>query len=180
MNCNFPRRAIVSRAVALGLLWLVDIRAMAQRRKVGLSPPEVRARLIRLESDAARGNLLMANAPPLPILSSNNAYLESLPRLVELLDREAETQSPIADQAAVFLSEIHAQESVIPAQYLQIAGLRTPPPSFEAASNKYEEMFNRMLVRPQYMERVKWYGDRLLRNRPRYEKCQHKLACHGT
>jgi lysozyme family protein len=156
-------------AAASGVAWLDVVSAIAQRGGVEINPTEVRNGLTLLEKDAATSGLVTVHRSPLPPLATDNVYLETLPRLVELVDRATVQKPHLADPAALLLSEINAQEAVPSVFYLQITGLRAPSPPFQSVRAEYQQMFDTMSVRPEHIGRVKWYADRLTANRPRYQ-----------
>jgi lysozyme family protein len=48
-------------------------------------------------------------------------------------------------------------------------GLRGPAPPFKSVQAEYQQLFDNLTVRPERIGQVKWYADRLVKNRLRYE-----------
>jgi lysozyme family protein len=134
-----------------------------------LSPESVRSQLQALEKAAAGVGMASMHRAPLPKLTADTVYLETLPRLVELVDRSASGHPELAAQAASLLNTVHTQERSLPAFFLPRGLLRAAPPPFQTVQSAYESLFANLSVQPEHVGHVKWHVDRLIARRQRYE-----------
>jgi lysozyme family protein len=163
---GISRRTLIINAAAFGVFSSAHFLRGGRTEDSELSPRDVGSRLALLESDAEANGLLVGHRGPTPQFTSANVYLESLPRIVRVVDEAGERKSPIANRAALLLSQVNAQE-VVPAAFFEPT-LKAAAPSFLSVRAQYQQMFKMMAVRPDYKPHVKWYADRLTANRARY------------
>jgi lysozyme family protein len=130
-----------------------------------------------LELEANRMGLAAAMAPvragPPVRVTARNQYLQTMPRLVELLDR-AEGTVALEERAGGYLSALHATQWEIPEIYLQ--GARPPRPSFTRLQSEYRRKFDALRLRPQFASNAAWHVQTLLKGRTRYEAIESKLG----
>jgi lysozyme family protein len=139
-----------------------------------LSPGELQRRITALETRARAAGLPevpTVGARRVARLNRGNAYLESLPRLLELMDRSelGRRSAEVGDGAAELLSRLHRQEY----GWARVPGpgpdARVRAPRLEAVRDEYRRMFESCQVRPEFKGSVAWHVERLRRQRTRYE-----------
>jgi lysozyme family protein len=140
-----------------------------------ISPSDVQRRLAALETRARAVGLPEAPVAALrrrpSRLTRGNAYLESLPRLLDLMDRSelGRRSTEVGDGAAELLSQLHRQEY----GWARVPGpgpdTRVQAPKLDAVRAEYRRMFDNCQVRAEYKGSVAWHVNRLRGQRVRYE-----------
>jgi len=137
------------------------------------------AKFMRIENAARK---LGIAAPPTAATRASrltpeqqDAFIELMPRLVDLLER-ARAAGPvgadIAQQASALLSAIHSVERGARAEDRE----RRAPASFESVRGEYRSLFDACQIRAQYKEKVDFHVDFLRKHRSRYEEVGQKLG----
>ena len=163
--------AIGGAAVVLGAPQLLSS-AVAQEAS---SPGAVQRQLLALEEQARALKLpeLPGARPrgPARRITRANAYLEALPRLLDLMERSGlgVRSADIGGGAADLLSRLHRQEYGWARRPGPGPDTRARAPSLDSVRAEYQRMFEACGVRPEYQAAVADNVGRLRRQRARYE-----------
>ena len=132
-----------------------------------LAALEQRARTLGLPESRSS-----ARTTPAARLNRSNAYRESMPRLIELIERSdmGTRSAEVGEGAAELLGRLHR---------LEYGWARTPgpglddragrAPTLEGLRAEYRRMFGQAQVRPEHRSDVAWHVGKLRRDRGRYE-----------
>jgi lysozyme family protein len=164
----------VMAVLATGQIWG---RAFAQSAQ----PPwveELSVRLRDLERSADAAGVLPKGATRagIPRLTTSNAYVEGLPRLVDIIDRAGNEHAELGDQAAELLSTLHARERFGKAEMPGRPGTRAPTPRLDALKEEYLRRFAECTIRPEYARLVSWYVQTIRSHETRYAKLSERVS----
>jgi lysozyme family protein len=109
-------------------------------------------------------------------LTQENAYLEGMPRLVDLIDRSENIRIDISDQAGQLLGELHARERFDKAEFPVRPGTRAPKPRLDALRGEYLRRFAQCKPRPQFDAVVRWHVRIIGDHKARYEKLSQRVS----
>jgi lysozyme family protein len=131
---------------------------------------ELSVRLRDLERSADAAGLLAKSGTRagIPRLTTSNAYVEGLPRLVDIIDRAGVEHAEIGDQAGELLGALHARERFGKAELSGRPGTRAPKPRLDALKDEYLRRFAECKIRPEYGRIVNWYVQTIRTNQKRY------------
>ena len=93
-----------------------------------------------------------------------------MPRLVDLADRAAGANEPIAENAGALLAELHQREHTVPEFWSNPEAVRGPAAA--SLASEYKRRFDACVPRSAYRTQVSWYIERLKKHRDSYEKLQ--------
>ncbi len=149
--------------------------------KIGISSKPLNkvvmiAEILSLERRATALRLpyspLDAVKPPPLVPSEDSFYDAAVPRLVSLIDRSEVADPETADKAAELLSQVNAEERVVPdalkpdkAEELRVN--RTF--QFAALKKEYAAFFESLEIRPEHGSTLDWYRKMIQESRARYE-----------
>lgn len=168
-TANQSRRDALITIMLSGWVGPLPAWANAQTAAVtDLTPRDVQNQLQALVKEARDAGLPGPVTRDAVRLDSSNVYLESLPRLVDIIDQAANASPALAGRSALLLSEVGAQELIRPAYVVGPKEKGVAPP-FPSAKLQYLKLFEELRVRPEHIGRVKWHCDRLIKNQARYE-----------
>ena len=105
-------------------------------------------------------------------LNNSNAYRESMPRLIELVERSdmGTRSAEVGEGAAELLGRLHRLEygwARSPGPGLDDRAGRAP--TLDSLRSEYRRMFGQAQVRSEYRSDVAWHVGKLRRDRARYE-----------
>ncbi|SIT58797.1 exported hypothetical protein [Mesorhizobium prunaredense] len=105
-------------------------------------------------------------------LTEENAYIEGMPRLVDLLERSSSSPnaSDLANDASKLLSDLNDRERVPPDHFTQPGGTRGPRPSLDALRKDYLTLFKSCNSRPEFVGTVNWHVQTISRFSSRYKQ----------
>ncbi len=136
------------------------------------------AEIVKLQNKANALRLpfspLDAVSPPPLVPADDSFYNSAVPRLVSLIDRAEQKDEETANKAAELLSQINAEERVVP-DAMKPDQLQDDPlhvvKSFQFATIKseYGQFFDKLAIRSEHSETLSWYRKMLLQSRARYE-----------
>ena len=120
---------------------------------------EFSLRLSNLESSALVAGITAKGGTRagIPRLTTNNAYIEGLPRLVDIIDGAGADHGPLSDQAGQLLSTLHARERFGKAEATGRPGTRAPKPRFDALKQEYLQRFAECAIRPEFAKIASWH-----------------------
>ena len=180
------RKRISRRALTRGLIGIFACGITFDRStsaNVGVTPwsEHVSNTLSVLEAAANKLDLPRTNrtrSGSVAQLNESNAYLEGMPRLVDLIERASNNQgSELADRAAELLSELNLHEHVPPDMFAFPSISRGgSKPRLSSLVPRYRDAFQACKIRPEYTDVVLWYTQTITRNRTRYEGLSNRVA----
>jgi lysozyme family protein len=168
-DAALSRRDFLIGATAAGITPFHGARGFPKASKATLPQNQIALRLSVLEAEATAKGLSARHLRKLPPLSTDNVYLVSLPRTVDLAERVAGRDPTLSDEVAILLNQINTQETAAATISLMNIGLISTKPSFDDLKLGYQEAFDSVSVRLQYVDEVNWYVTRLISYRQRYE-----------
>ncbi|MGO8397909.1 hypothetical protein ACC783_06015 [Rhizobium ruizarguesonis] len=129
--------------------------------------------LVAYENDASKLALPPTDrtrAGSVAQLSEENAYIEGMPRLVDLIERASSSPeaSALADKAAILLSDLNNREHMIPRRFAQTN--RGPKPPLTSIRGDYLRLFRGCRTRPEFAGTVNWYIQTISRYSPQYKE----------
>ncbi len=131
--------------------------------------------LVAYENDASKLSLPptgRTRAGSVAQLTEESAYIEGMPRLVDLIERASSSSSPeasaLADKAAILLSDLNDREHMVPRRFAQTN--RGPRPPLTSIRDDYLRLFKNCKTRPEFAGVVNWYIQTISTYAPRYKE----------
>ncbi len=112
---------------------------------------------------------LDAVSPPPLVPSEDGFYNSAVPRLVSLIDRAEEGDQETADKAAELLSQINAEERVVPEALKPEISRPSTSLSFAALRKEYGQYFETAQIKGEHGDTLGWYRKMSVQSRARYE-----------
>lgn len=131
------------------------------------------AAILEMERDADRKGLayspLGQTMPPPLVPVEGSFYQSAMPRLVALIDRNEESDPAAADKAAALLSDINAEQHVVPDALKPAEFKASTARDFASLKSEYRALFDTTEVRPEFASALEWQAKLIAASRARYE-----------